>query len=158
MKTYSAKPSEIQKRWWIIDATDLVLGRLASEVAKILRGKHKPSYTPHLDCGDYIIIVNAKRIYLSGNKSNLKDGKIYYRHTGFPGGIKETTAGKILMNKHPERVVKLAVKRMITRNVLGSKQMGNLYVYAGADHPHQGQQPEFYDFASKNSKNKSNKS
>lgn len=154
MKTYSAKPSEIHKKWWIIDAKDLVLGRLASEVAKILRGKHKPSYTPHLDCGDYVIIINAKHIHLTGTKANLKDGKIYYRHTGFPGGIKETTAGKILAGSHPERVIKLSVKRMITRNVLGSKQLGNLYVYAGGDHPHQGQQPEIYDFASKNTKNK----
>ncbi len=154
MKTYSAKPSEIHKKWWIIDAKDLVLGRLACEVANILRGKHKPSYTPHLDCGDYVIIINAKYIYLSGKKSDLKDGKIYYRHTGFPGGIKDTTAGKILAGKHPERVIKFSVKRMITRNVLGSKQMGNLYVYAEGEHPHQGQQPEFYDFASKNTKNK----
>lgn len=154
MKTYSAKPSEIQKKWWVINAQDLVLGRLASEVAKILRGKHKPTFTPHLDCGDYVIITNAKHICLTGKKSALKDGKIYYRHTGFPGGIKDTTAGKILSGKHPERVVKLAIKRMITRNVLGSKQIGNLYVYAGDEHPHQAQQPELYDFASKNSKNK----
>ncbi|MCC8417222.1 MAG: 50S ribosomal protein L13 [Rickettsia endosymbiont of Bryobia graminum] len=154
MKTYSAKPSEIKKKWWIINAQDLVLGRLASEVAKILRGKHKPTFTPHLDCGDCVIITNAKHIYLTGNKSALKDGKIYYRHTGFPGGIKDTTAGKILSGKHPERVVKLAVKRMITRNVLGAKQMGNLYIYAGDEHPHQAQQPELYDFASKNIKNK----
>ncbi|WP_425362746.1 50S ribosomal protein L13 [Candidatus Tisiphia endosymbiont of Hybos culiciformis] len=154
MKTYSAKPSQIQKKWWVIDAKDLVLGRLASEVAKILRGKHKPSFTPHLDCGDYVIITNAKHICLTGKKSALKDGKIYYRHTGFPGGIKDTTAGKILAGKHPERVVKLSVKRMITRNVLGSKQMGNLYVYAENEHPHEAQQPELYDFASKNTKNK----
>ncbi|MCC8399727.1 MAG: 50S ribosomal protein L13 [Rickettsia endosymbiont of Platyusa sonomae] len=154
MKTYSAKPSQIQKKWWVIDAKDLVLGRLASEVAKILRGKHKPSFTPHLDCGDYVIITNAKHICLTGKKSALKDGKIYYRHTGFPGGIKDTTAGKILAGKYPERVVKLSVKRMITRNVLGSKQMSNLYVYAENEHPHKAQQPEIYDFASKNTKNK----
>ncbi|UCM85980.1 MAG: 50S ribosomal protein L13 [Rickettsia endosymbiont of Culicoides impunctatus] len=154
MKTYSAKPSQIQKNWWVIDAKDLVLGRLASEVAKILRGKHKPSFTPHLDCGDYVVIINAKHICLTGKKSALKDGKIYYRHTGFPGGIKETTAGKILAGKYPERVVKLSVKRMITRNVLGSKQMSNLYVYAENEHPHKAQQPEIYDFASKNTKNK----
>ncbi|MCC8416617.1 MAG: 50S ribosomal protein L13 [Rickettsia endosymbiont of Gnoriste bilineata] len=154
MKTYSAKPSQIQKKWWVIDAKDLVLGRLASEVAKILRGKHKPSFTPHLDCGDYVIITNAKHICLTGKKSALKDGKIYYRHTGFPGGIKDTTAGKILAGKYPERVVKLSVKRMITRNVLGSKQMSNLYVYAENEHPHKAQQPEIYDFTSKNTKNK----
>lgn len=154
MKTYSAKPSEIQKKWWVIDAKGLVLGRLASQVANILRGKHKPTFTPHLDCGDYVIIINAQHIVLTGKKSNTKDGKIYYRHTGFPGGIKDTTAGKILAGKFPERVTKLAVKRMITRNVLGSKQMCNLYVYATEEHPHQGQQPEIYDFANMNSKNK----
>lgn len=154
MKTYSAKPSEIEKKWWVIDAKDIVLGRLASEVAKILRGKHKPTFTPHMDSGDYVIIINAKEVYLSGKKSQPKDGKIYYRHTGFPGGVKETTAGKILQSKYPERVVKMAVRRMITRNVLGDKQFGNLYVYQGSDHPHQGQQPQTYDFASKNIKNK----
>ena len=154
MKTYSAKPSEIQKKWWVIDAKDLVLGRLASEVAKILRGKHKPTFTPHMDCGDYVVIVNAKDICLTGKKRDLKDGKIYYRHTGFPGGIKDTTAGKILTGKYPERVIKLAVKRMITRNVLGAKQMSNLYVYPEGQHPHQAQQPQAYDFASKNIKNK----
>ncbi len=154
MKTYSAKPHEITKKWLVIDAKDLVLGRLASSVATILRGKHKPTFTPHLDCGDNVIIINAEHICLTGKKSNLRDGKIYYHHTGFPGGIKETTAGKILSSKYPERVIKLAVQRMITRNTLGRQQMGNLFVYAGASHPHQAQQPEIYDFASKNSKNK----
>lgn len=153
MKTYSAKPSEIEKKWLVIDAKDLVLGRLASEVAKLLRGKHKPTFTPHMDCGDYVIITNAAQIHLTGNKADTKDGKIYYRHTGFPGGIKETTAGKILVGKHPERVVKMAVLRMLTRNVLSRKQLGNLHVYAGAEHPHIAQKPENYDFASKNSKN-----
>lgn len=154
MKTYSAKPSEIQKEWLVIDAKDLVLGRLASEIAKILRGKHKPTFTPHMDCGDYVIVINAEHVCLTGKKAALKDGKIYYRHTGFPGGIKDTTAGKILSGRYPERVIKLAVQRMITRNVLGSKQVGNLYVYAGQEHPHHGQQPKIYDFASKNIKNK----
>ncbi len=154
MKTYSAKPSEIEKKWWLIDAQDLVLGRLASEVAKILRGKHKTTFTPHMDCGDNVVIVNADLVHLTGNKSNHKNGKFYYRHTGFPGGIKETTAGKMLLGKHPERVVKLAVKRMITRNILGNKQVGNLHVYAGNVHPHEAQKPEVYDFASKNVKNK----
>lgn len=156
MKTYSAKPSEIEKKWWVIDAKDVVLGRLAVETSMILRGKHKPTYTPHMDCGDNVIIINAADIHLSGKKSDPKDGKFYYRHTGFPGGIKETTAGKMLLGKHPERVIKLAVKRMITRNVLGDKQMSNLYVYPGADHPHAGQQPAIYDFAGKNTKNKKN--
>jgi len=154
VKTYSAKPSEIEKKWWIIDATNVVLGRLAVEVSTMLRGKHKPTYTPHMDCGDNIIIINAANIHLSGSKSDRKDGKIYYRHTGFPGGIKDTTAGKILAGNHPERVVKLAVRRMIHKGPLGDKQYGNLYVYPGSEHPHSAQQPVAYDFASKNIKNK----
>lgn len=154
MKTYSAKPSDIEKKWWVIDAKDIVLGRLAAEVSLILRGKKKPTYTPHMDCGDNVIVINAEHVHLSGRKSDTKDGKIYYRHTGFPGGIKETTAGKILAGKYPERVLKLAVRRMITRNVLGDRQLGNLYIYSGPEHPHAGQNPEIYDFASKNSKNK----
>jgi len=154
VSTYSAKPSEIEKKWLIIDAKDIVLGRLAAEVSMILRGKHKPTYTPHMDCGDNVVIINAELVRLTGNKAATKDGKMYYRHTGFPGGIKETTAGKILLGKHPERVIKLAVSRMITRNVLGDKQMGNLYVYAGPENPHIAQKPEVYDFAAKNRKNK----
>ncbi|MBP7190187.1 MAG: 50S ribosomal protein L13 [Rickettsiaceae bacterium] len=154
--TYSAKLKEIEKKWLVIDAKDIVLGRLAAEVSMILRGKHKPTYTPHLDCGDNVIIINAKDVHLSGRKSDTKDGKLYYRHTGFPGGIKETTAGKMLAGKHPERVVKLAVRRMISRNVLGDTQLSNLYVYAGSEHPHAAQKPEVYDFASKNVKNKKN--
>lgn len=154
MKTYSAKPSEIQKKWWVIDAKDVVLGRLAVEISMILRGKNKPTYTPHMDCGDNVIVINAQDIHLSGRKSDMKDGKIYYRHTGFPGGLKETTAGKILAGRYPERVLKMAVRRMITRNVLGDKQLGNLYIYGGSEHPHTAQQPEIYDFASKNTKNK----
>jgi large subunit ribosomal protein L13 len=155
MKTYSAKPSEINKKWLIIDAKNVVLGRLASKVANILRGKHKPTFTPNMDCGDNVIIINAKHILLTGNKANLKDGKFYYRHTGFPGGIKKTTAGKILASRHPERVIKLAVQRMMTRNVLGDKQMGNLRIYAGEEHPHSAQSPELYDFAGQNTKNTS---
>ena len=153
MKTFSAKPSDIKKEWLIIDANNLVLGRLASEVAKLLRGKHKPMFTPHMDCGDHVIIINAKNVHLTGKKAKLKDGKIYYRHTGFPGGIKETTAGKILQSPHPEKVLELAVKRMITRNTLGRTQMSNLYIYGGADHPHAAQQPKRYDFGNKNIKN-----
>ena len=154
MKTYSAKPTDIKKQWLIIDATSLIVGRLASEIASILRGKHKPTFTPHMDCGDNIIVINADKISLTGNKAATKDGKIYYRHTGFVGGIKETTAGKILASKHPERVLKLAVERMLTRGPLGRKQFSNLYVYAGEEHPHSGQKPVAYDFASKNIKNK----
>lgn len=154
MSTYSAKPSEIQKKWILIDATDLVSGRLASEIAYILRGKHKPTFTAHMDCGDNVVVINADKIHLTGNKAATKDGKIYYRHTGYVGGIKETTAGKILAGRHPERVLKMAVRRMITRNPLGDQQYGNLYVYAGPEHPHAGQTPVAYDFGSKNRKNK----
>ncbi len=154
MKTYSAKPSDIKKEWFIIDASNLIVGRLASYIASILRGKHKPSFTPHMDCGDNIIVINADKVSLTGNKLATKDGKIYYRHTGFVGGIKETTAGKILASKHPERVLKMAVLRMLSRGPLGRQQFSNLYVYAGSEHPHAGQKPTAYDFGSKNIKNK----
>ena len=154
MKTYSAKASEIEKKWWVIDAENIVLGRLASQVAILLRGKHKPTYTPHIDCGDNIVIINAKHVHLSCNKGDKKDGKFYYRHTGHPGGIKETTAGKILLGNYPERVVQMAVNRMISRNKLGRKQLTNLYVYPEAEHPHTAQKPETFDIASKNTKNK----
>jgi large subunit ribosomal protein L13 len=154
VKTFSAKPGDINKEWHIIDATNLVVGRVASEIAKLLRGKHKPTFTPHMDCGDNIVVINAAKISLTGNKMARKDGKIYYRHTGYIGGIKETTAGKIIEGKHPERVLQLAVKRMLSRGKLGSKQFSNLYVYPGDEHPHVGQKPKQYDFASKNIKNK----
>lgn len=154
MKTYSLKQSAIQKKWYLLDATNLVLGRLASEVSMILRGKHKPIYSSHLDCGDNVIIINADKVFLTGRKGDRKDGKIYYRHTGFPGGIKETTAGKMLEGRFPERVIMLAIQRMISRNPLGRKQLKNLYVYPTADHKHEAQKPEFYDFAAKNRKNK----
>jgi large subunit ribosomal protein L13 len=150
MKTYSAKPSEIEKKWIVIDAEGLVVGRLATLVANRLRGKHKPTYTPHMDCGDNVIIINAAKILLTGNK--LK-GKVYYRHTGYPGGIKERTAGAILSGKFPERIVEKAVERMIPRGPLGSQQMSNLRVYAGAEHPHEAQKPEVLDVASMNPKN-----
>ncbi len=154
MRTYSAKPTDIKKEWLIIDASNLVVGRLASQIASILRGKHKPTFTPHMDCGDNIVVINAGKVSLTGNKAATKDGKIYYRHTGFVGGIKETTAGKILAGKHPERVLKLAVGRMLTRGPLGRQQLSNLYVYPGETHPHAGQKPTLYDFGSKNIKNK----
>ena len=153
MRTYTTKLADIDKRWVLIDATDLVLGRLASEISMILRGKNKVTYTPHMDCGDYVVVINADKVALTGNKGERKDGKIYYRHTGFPGGIKETTAGKILEGKHPERVLIQAVKRMITRNSLGDRQMSHLFAYSGSEHPHAAQQPVTYDFANKNSKN-----
>jgi large subunit ribosomal protein L13 len=154
VRTYSAKPSDITKAWHIIDASSLVVGRLASEIARILKGKHKPIYTPHMDCGDNVVVINAAKVAFTGNKMARKDGKIYYRHTGYIGGIKETTAGKILEGAHPERVLQLAVKRMLSKNPLGKQQFSNLYVYAGESHPHAGQTPKEYDFASKNIKNK----
>ncbi len=151
MKTYSAKPAEIEKKWFLIDADGLVLGRLASQVAKILRGKHKPSFTPHMDCGDNVVIVNAEKVRLTGNK---RSAKTYYRHTGYPGGIKETTAERILEGKHPERVILKAVERMVSRGPLGRQQMSNLRVYAGPEHKHQAQQPQTLDIAAINPKNK----
>ena len=151
MKTYSAKPSEIERKWCIIDAEGLVLGRLASVVALRLRGKHKPMYTPHMDCGDNIIIINAEKVQLTGNK---RRDKTYYRHTGHPGGIKSRTAGQILDGAHPERVMIKAVERMISRNKLGRQQMTKLHVYAGAEHPHEAQQPEALDIGAMNTKNK----
>lgn len=151
MKTYSAKLSDIDKKWVLIDAEGVVLGRLAAQVATILRGKHKPSYTPHMDCGDNVIVINAGKVQLTGKK---KSDKIYYRHTGYPGGIKQRTAGDILDGKHPERLVEKAVERMITRNRLGRQQLKNLRVYAGAEHPHEAQQPETLDLAARNPKNK----
>lgn len=151
MKTYSMKASEIDKKWHIVDATDLVLGRMSSIIANYLRGKHKPAFTPHMDCGDYVIVINAEKIQLTGNK--IKDKKFYW-HTGYPGGIKERTMGQLLSGKHPERVVTKAVERMITRGPLGRQQMSNLKVYAGASHPHEAQNPQALDVASMNPKNK----
>ena len=151
MKTYSAKPADVTKRWFVVDADGVVLGRLASIVAIRLRGKHKPIYTPHIDCGDNIIIINAGKVKLTGRK--MTDKK-YYRHTGYPGGIRERTAGAILEGKHPERVVIKAVERMITRNPLGRQQISKLHVYAGAKHPHEAQKPEVLDVAAMNPKNR----
>lgn len=151
MKTYSMKASEIDKKWHIIDATDLVLGRLSSLIAMYLRGKHKPQFTPHMDCGDYVVVINAEKVHLTGNK--LKDKKFYW-HTGHPGGIKERTIGKLLEGKYPERVIYKAVERMITRGPLGRKQMTALKIYAGPSHPHEAQNPQVLDIASMNPKNK----
>ena len=151
MKTYSAKPGDIEKKWWLIDANGVVLGRLASIIAIRLRGKHKPTFTPHMDCGDNIIVVNAEKVKLTGTK---RANKTYYRHTGYPGGIKSITAGKILEGRHPERVVLKAVERMISRGPLGRRQMSNLRVYAGPEHPHGAQQPETLDVGAMNPKNK----
>ena len=151
MKTYSAKPSDVDKKWLLIDAEGVVLGRLASRVAMILRGKHKPSFTPHIDCGDNVIIVNAERIRLTGNKAAKK---IYYWHTGYPGGIKSRTAAQVLGGAHPERVLHKAIERMVPRGPLGRQQMKNLRVYAGPAHPHEAQQPQAFDVAALNPKNK----
>lgn len=151
MKTYSAKPSDVEKAWFIIDAEGLILGRMASQIALRLRGKHKPMFTPHIDCGDNIIVVNAEKVALTGNK---RTDKTYYWHTGHPGGIKSRTAHKILEGKHPERIVIKAVERMVSRSPLGRDQMKKLHVYAGPDHPHGAQQPEALDIAAMNPKNK----
>lgn len=151
MKTYSAKPQDIEKNWILIDAEDIVLGRLSSFVATRLRGKHKPSFTPHMDCGDNVIVINADKVRLTGNK---KAQDKFYWHTGYPGGIKSRTKGQILEGKHPERVVEKAVERMLPRGPLGRKIFKNMKVYAGAEHPHEAQKPEVIDFASLNEKNK----
>ena len=150
MKTYSIREGDIDKKWVLIDAEGVVLGRLASHVAKILRGKHKATFTPHMDMGDNVIVINADKIQMTGNK---RDDKRYYWHTGHPGGIKFRTARQVLEGAHPERVVTKAVERMITRNRLGRQQMTNLRVYAGAEHPHEAQQPTVLDLASLNPKN-----
>ena len=139
--TYMAKASEIERKWYVIDAEGQTLGRLASQVASILRGKHKPTYTPHVDTGDHVIIVNAEKIKLTGNKLN---DKIYYRHSGYAGGLKMRTAGQML-DRQPEKVIELAVKGMLPKGPLGRKMFNKLHVYAGPEHPHQAQQPENYE-------------
>jgi len=150
MKTYTAKPADIDKKWFLIDAEGIVLGRLASIIAMRLRGKHKASFTPHMDMGDNIIVINADKIQLTGKK---RSDKIYYWHTGHPGGIKQRSAGQILEGKFPERVVTAAVKRMLPGGTLSRQQMTNLRVYAGGDHPHEAQNPTVLDVASMNPKN-----
>ena len=150
MKTYTAKPADIEKKWILIDADGVVLGRLASIIAMRLRGKHKPTFTPHMDMGDNVIVINADKIALTGNK--LAD-KNYYWHTGYPGGIKSRTAGQILDGKHPERIITEAVRRMMTRGPLSKQLMTNLRVYAGAAHPHEAQAPTVVDVKSMNPKN-----
>jgi large subunit ribosomal protein L13 len=151
MKTYSAKASDLDKRWTLIDADGVVLGRLATIIANHLRGKHKPTYTPHMDCGDHIVVVNAEKVKLTGNK---RLDSIFYWHTGYPGGIKGRSKGQILDGKHPERVIEKAVERMVPRGPLGRRIMSHLRVYAGPAHPHEAQQPETLDVAALNPKNK----
>jgi large subunit ribosomal protein L13 len=150
MNTYSAKPAEVEKKWVLIDGTGLVVGRLASLIALRLRGKHKPTYTPHVDCGDNVIVVNAEKVVLTGRKVQQK---VYRHHTGYIGGIKERTAKFILEGKFPQRVVEKAVERMLPRGPLGRRQLGNLRVYKGPEHPHDAQQPEKLDVAALNRKN-----
>ncbi len=151
MKSFSAKPTEVEKKWFVIDAEGLVLGRLASVIAMRLRGKHKPIFTPHVDCGDNIIVINAEKVQLTGRKRNDKK---YYWHTGYPGGIKDRSAGQILAGKYPERVVMKAVERMLPKGILGRQQLKKLHVYAGTEHKHEAQKPEVLDVAAMNSKNK----
>jgi large subunit ribosomal protein L13 len=149
--TKSATPFTVEKKWHLIDADGLVVGRLASIVANILRGKHKPSFTPHIDCGDNVIIVNAEKVRFTGKKMT---DKVYYKHTGYAGGIKETTPQKIIAGAFPERVLEKAVERMIPRGPLGRQQMRNLRVFKGPQHDHEAQNPETLDIAGMNRKNK----
>lgn len=143
--------AEVEKKWIVIDAENVVTGRLASFIAMRLRGKHLPKYTPHVDCGDHVIVINAEKVHLTGKK--LSD-KVYYRHSGYPGGLKEVTAGKILEGRFPDRVMRKAVQRMLPKeSPLARQQLSNLHVYAGAEHKHEAQKPEVIDFASLNPKN-----
>jgi large subunit ribosomal protein L13 len=150
MKTFNLKPADVQKKWVLIDADGLVLGRLATIIATRLRGKHLPTYTPHVDCGENIIVINAEKVRVTGNK--LRD-KVFYWHTGYPGGIKEATMGQRLGGKYPERVIEKAVERMISRGPLQRQQMKNLRVFKGTAHPHEAQQPVKLDIAAMNRKN-----
>ena len=149
--TASLKPAEVEKKWIVVDAKDAVVGRLASFIAMRLRGKHRPDYTPHVDCGDMVVVVNADKVKLTGRKL---EQKTYYWHTGYPGGIKETTAGKVLGGKFPERVLKKAVERMLPKeSPLARRQLAHLRVYASGEHPHEAQNPERIDFSAMNAKN-----
>ncbi|MGB7205579.1 MAG: 50S ribosomal protein L13 [Anderseniella sp.] len=150
MKTFSIRASEIEKKWVLIDADGLVVGRLASIIATRLRGKHKPSFTPHMDMGDNVIVINAEKVLLTGNK---RTSKTYYRHTGYPGGIREAKADKILDGRFPERVLEAAVKRMLPGGPLSRAQMSNLRIYGGTAHPHEAQAPEVIDVKAMNPKN-----
>jgi large subunit ribosomal protein L13 len=150
MKTYSAAPKDIERGWYLIDADGVVLGRLAVLVADRLRGKHKPLYSPNLDCGDHVVVVNAEKVALTGNKLGQKT---YYRHTGYPGGIKQRTAAQLLGGAHPERVIEKAVQRMLPKGPLGRQQIRKLHVYRGQEHPHAGQAPTTVDMAARNRKN-----
>ena len=149
--TRSIKPAEVEKKWHLIDADGLVVGRLAVVIANHLRGKHKPSFTPHVDCGDHVVVINAGKVRFTGKK---RADKVYYKHTGYIGGIKGVTAAKVLDGRFPERVLEKAVERMVPRGPLGRDQMRALHLYAGTEHPHGGTQPEVLDVAAMNRKNK----
>ena len=151
MKTISAKATELERKWYLVDAENLVLGRMASICAKILRGKHKPIFTPHVDCGDGVIIINAEKVAMTGKKAT---DKVYYRHTGYPGGIKSVTPEKLIADGKADRIVLKAVERMLPKTKLGRQQLTNLRVYTGPDHGHEAQSPEVLDIASLNNKNK----
>ncbi|HEX3217227.1 MAG TPA: 50S ribosomal protein L13 [Aestuariivirgaceae bacterium] len=150
MKTYSARPAEVEKKWVLIDADGLVVGRVAAVIASRLRGKHKAIFTPHVDMGDNIIVVNAEKVVFTGNK---RQDKTYYWHSGYPGGIKERKAHQVLDGRFPERVLEAAVRRMLPRGPLGKRQMTNLRIYKGPSHPHEAQQPEALDIRALNVKN-----
>lgn len=139
-KTYMANAQTIERKWYVIDATDLVLGRLSTEAASLLKGKLKPIWTPHVDCGDYVIIINAEKVALTGSKL---DDKLYYRHSGYPGGLKQRTA-KRMLELQPQKVLEKSIRGMLPKNKLGEDMYRKLYVYAGAEHPHQAQKPEVY--------------
>ena len=151
MKTYSAKPSEVEAKWWIIDAEGVVLGRMASVIAMRLRGKHKPMYTPNIDCGDHVIVINADKVHLTGKK---RSDKLYHWHIGYPGGIRSRTAENYLDGEKPDTVVRKAVERMLPKTKMGREQYRKLKVYAGSEHPHEAQSPEVIDLAAMNDKNK----
>jgi large subunit ribosomal protein L13 len=142
-KTYSAKAEDIEREWWVVDATDQTLGRLATQIASLLRGKHKPIFTPHVDCGDYVVVINAERIHVTGQKL---DQKMYYRHSGYPGGLK-TISLRDQLKKRPERVIESAVRGMLPKNRLGRRIRAKLKVYAGPDHPHTGQKPQPFELS-----------
>jgi large subunit ribosomal protein L13 len=150
-KTYIAKPSEIERKWWLIDAENLVVGRVSTIIANILRGKHKPTFTPNLDCGDHVVVINADKVKFTGKKFA---NKTYYWHTGHPGGIKERTARQLLEGNFPERVLENSVSRMMSRGPLQRDIMVKLHIYSGPEHKHQGQNPQVLDIASMNRKNK----
>lgn len=150
LKTYVAKPKEIQRKWWLIDAENLVVGRLSTIVAKILRGKHKVTFTPNVDCGDHVVIINADKVKFTGKKYAEK---LYYWHTGYPGGIKDRTAREIIEGKFPERILEYAVSRMMSRGPLQRDIMVKLHIYKGAEHKHQGQSPQILDVAAMSRKN-----